>query len=58
MIRGEVKASDASRRMYRSVLPSRAAISAKAGGVVAVEHRYIDAIIQGPVDDGLSTSGG
>jgi hypothetical protein len=28
------------------------------GGVVAVEHRYIDAIIQGAIDDGLSTSGG
>jgi hypothetical protein len=28
-VRGEVKASDASRRMYCSVLPSRAAISAK-----------------------------
>jgi hypothetical protein len=28
------------------------------GGVVAVEHRYIDAIVQGAIDDGLSTSGG
>jgi hypothetical protein len=28
------------------------------GGVVAVEHRYIDDIIQGAIDDGLSTSGG